>query len=134
MPGADSHHGLAARAGRPPRTILVVDDDEIIRHELVEALRDEGFALLSACDGAEALAQIAARRPDLVLLDLMMPRVSGWQVLDELQRDRRLNDIPVFVLTAAHNAAGVKTGYPTFVKPLHMTRLSRTIKSFLGSG
>jgi CheY-like chemotaxis protein len=131
MAGADSPHGLDARSAQPLRTILVVDDDECIRQELVEALRDEGFEMLAACDGAEALAQMSARHPDLVLLDLMMPRVNGWQVLDQVQRERRLQDIPVFVLTAAQNAGSVKSGYPTFVKPLHINRLSRTIKSFL---
>jgi CheY-like chemotaxis protein len=131
MARADTMEGLEPRVPRPQRTILVVEDDECIRQELVEALREEGFELLSACDGAEALAQMSARRPDLVLLDLMMPRVNGWQVLDEVQKERRFRDIPVFVLTAARNAATVQTGYPTFVKPLHLDRLSRTIKSFL---
>src|SRR5207249_558195 len=80
--------------------VLVVDDEEAVRRLVFETLGDEGFELREAVDGDEALAAIDARRPDAVVLDLIMPRVDGFAVLDRLQADPETRLLPVVILTA----------------------------------
>jgi len=82
------------------RTVLVVDDEPDVREYLSEILRDAGFNVRTACDGAEALAMIHADPPDFVSLDLVMPRKSGHKLLYELRKDRELSRIPVLIVTA----------------------------------
>jgi DNA-binding response OmpR family regulator len=79
-------------------TVLVVDDDREIRSALADILRDEGYVVREACDGMEALESIAVAKPDLLLLDLMMPVMNGWEVLQSLRRSG--GDLPVVVLSA----------------------------------
>jgi CheY-like chemotaxis protein len=85
------------------RRILIVDDDPGIRHLLVTFLRRGGFHLLEARDGREALAEMRAGSVDLVIMDLMMPEVSGWDVLRERAGDPALQRIPMIVVTANNN-------------------------------
>jgi CheY-like chemotaxis protein len=84
------------------RRILVVDDEREIREVLAETLRDEGFVVQLAADGAEAMQEIEREAPDLVLLDMRMPRVDGWQFAQRL-RSRGIT-VPIVVMTAARNA------------------------------
>ena len=78
--------------------ILVVDDERIVRDGLKARLQGEGFAVRTARDGADALAKIAERRPDLVLLDVMMPRMNGFRVCEEVRRTD--GALPIVFLTA----------------------------------
>lgn len=80
--------------------LLVVDDDRDIRHWLELALAREGFGVRVAEDGAEALREIDAEMPDLVLLDLMMPVMNGREMLEVLREQEETRDLPVIVLTA----------------------------------
>jgi CheY-like chemotaxis protein len=112
-------------------TVLVVDDDEDTRESLAEAIALEGYRVRKAGDGAQAIGLMLLAAPDLVLLDLMMPGMNGWQVLEKMERDPRLMRIPVFIVTAVPNVLGVRTGYPIFTKPLHVGRMMRTIRAFL---
>ncbi len=100
-------------------SILVVDDDQDIRDSLTQVLTDEGFEVTSAKDGAEALAEIARKTPDLMLLDLMMPVVTGWEVLEALRVSGRYPRLPVVVLSAfeAHGC----TDY--IQKPIRLPKL-----------
>ena len=82
------------------RRVLVVDDDRDIRELMVELLASEGYEVASASDGRRALAEARARRPDVILLDLMMPVMSGWEFREAQLRDPTLADIPVVVVTA----------------------------------
>src|SRR3954447_1705596 len=111
--------------------VLVVEDDAAIRDALAEALTDEGFPVEIARDGAEAFELIDEDRPALVLLDLMMPRMTGWQVIQEMRKRPDLRSVPLFVITAAGNAGTVPTGYPVFVKPLSVDRLVVAIRRML---
>lgn len=79
---------------------LVVDDDRNIVDALARVLRRRGFAVMPAYDGREAMAAIAQRRPDLVLLDLKMPVMDGYQVIQEIKRAEETRDIPIVVMTA----------------------------------
>jgi signal transduction histidine kinase/CheY-like chemotaxis protein len=80
--------------------VLVVDDDESIRSLVVGALAGEGFELREAPDGEEALVAVAQERPAAIVLDLMMPKLDGFAVLERLSEDPELRQIPVVVLTA----------------------------------
>ncbi len=85
---------------RTIRTILVVDDDRGIREALVEVLLSAGYRVSTAKNGEDALERLKAIQPDLILLDLMMPVVDGWQFRDALRRNRTLADIPVIIISA----------------------------------
>ena len=82
------------------RCILVVDDDPGIRLLLVTYLRRRGFELLEARNGRQALVEMRAGRADLVVMDLAMPEVSGWDVLRERMTDPSMRRIPMVVITA----------------------------------
>lgn len=119
----------AAGGGR----VLVVDDDDAVRTLLVRYLEMEGFSVDEVADGASALAAVAARRPDLVLLDLVLPGEDG---LDILSRLRRTSDLPVIVLSArgqeADRILGLKMGADDYVvKPFSPGELSARIASVL---
>jgi CheY-like chemotaxis protein len=81
------------------RTVLVVDDEEDVRLYLQSALEDAGFDVVTAGDGFEALEQVKKRKPDLISLDLVMPRKSGVKFYREIQKEKRWSDIPVLVVT-----------------------------------
>src|SRR5437868_11340329 len=83
------------------KRVLVVDDDPDIRELLFTALEDEGFEVVPAGNGQEALAVIATFRPDVIVLDLMMPVMDGWQSVRELRA--RDEDIPIILLSAARD-------------------------------
>jgi two-component system, OmpR family, response regulator CpxR len=91
-----------------PAAILVVDDDRDLRDTIAVVLEGEGYEVQCAENGAQALARMGLRRPALILLDLSMPIMSGWELLDALQRDRDLACIPVVVLSAMRAPAGVR--------------------------
>ena len=81
-------------------SVLIVDDEESVRALVLETLAGTGYELREAADGEEALERIAARRPDAIVLDLMMPKLDGFAVLERLQGDPETRRIPVVVLTA----------------------------------
>jgi CheY-like chemotaxis protein len=94
-----------------PYRLLIVDDDRSIREALRAALEDEGFTVAVAANGAEALAKIQERRPRLVLLDLMMPNVDGWEVLDRVRADPSLADVRVCVCSAVPDLASPRADF-----------------------
>ena len=82
-----------------PKRVLVVDDEADVREYLKTALEDAGFAVQTASDGLEALAAVLAAPPDLISLDLVMPRHSGAKFYHDLQKDKKLAKIPVLIVT-----------------------------------
>jgi CheY-like chemotaxis protein len=80
--------------------ILVVDDDPLLRTSIAMLLEDEGYTVELASHGGEVLERVAANRPDVILLDVMMPSMSGTEVLRQLQNGPGTADIPVLVMTA----------------------------------
>jgi DNA-binding response OmpR family regulator len=89
--------GAANDGGEP--TILLVEDDRLLRKAAESALRQHGFRVLTATDGDEALRTASAEIPDLVLLDLVMPGLAGYQVLSALKDNKATAAIPVVILT-----------------------------------
>lgn len=81
------------------KKILLVDDDLYIRDLYAEVLKDENYEVLIAGDGEEALAVASSNPPDLMLLDIMMPKLDGIQVLSKIRGDDKLKNIPVIMLT-----------------------------------
>jgi len=91
-----------------PQTILVVEDTELLRRMYVDRLTQDGFRVLAAADGLEALNLMRSDLPDLVLLDLIMPMMSGLEVLERSQADPRLREIPVLVLSNLGQDADIR--------------------------
>lgn len=92
---------LASNRGAPSqRPILVVEDDTPTREVIAELLTAQGYPVTTADDGAQARAQVAAALPELVILDLILPKVSGFDLLAEWRANPRTADLPVFVLTS----------------------------------
>jgi len=85
--------------GDSRKYVLVVDDEPDVRSYLRSALEDAGFLVRTACDGLEALDSIRSNPPDLISLDLVMPRHSGAKLCRELRKDRSLSKIPVLIVT-----------------------------------
>ena len=83
-----------------PKTILIAEDDFPSRELLAEILASWGYSVVQAANGIEALEQIAARRPDLVLLDIQMPLLDGFGVIERVRGDERFRSLPVIALTA----------------------------------
>jgi two-component system phosphate regulon response regulator PhoB len=81
------------------KTILLVEDDRFLRRAAEASLRQRGFTVVPAGDGEEALAKVAEGVPDLVLLDLLMPKLPGMEVLRRLKADPATSSVPVLVLS-----------------------------------
>ena len=122
------------------RTILIVDDEVHLRtliHQTLEELEDEGVELLTAADGEAALALVAAERPDLVFLDVMMPKMNGYEVCRAVRSDLGLSDVTVVLLTAkgqdADREQGLAVGADEFrTKPFDPDELLDLARSRLG--
>jgi CheY-like chemotaxis protein len=96
--------------------VLVVDDEEDIRATLTDLVEMGGCSALVASNGAEALQILLERRPCLVILDLLMPVMSGSELLEEMKKDPALADVPVIISTSAPNRA--PAGIPVVPKPI----------------
>jgi DNA-binding response OmpR family regulator len=91
-------------------TILVVDDDPVIQKLLSVNFEMEGYRVLTAGDGVEGLERTAAESPDLILLDVMMPRMDGLEVVRRLKADDATATIPVILLSAKAQATDISSG------------------------
>jgi two-component system phosphate regulon response regulator PhoB len=117
------------------RVLLIEDDRDIV--ELVRYnLEREGFQVASAMDGASGLAQIRKTPPDILLLDLMLPKLSGLDICKEIRRDTTLNKLPILMLTArgeeADRVVGLEMGADDYVtKPFSPRELGARVKALL---
>ena len=115
-----------------PHQLLVIDDDQTVREALVNLLEAEGLAVTSAASGKQALALFAANAPDLVLLDINMPGMSGWEVFNRLERLHPF--VPCIIVTAypgqfgRANSLGVDA---IMEKPIDLPLLVKTIHGIL---
>ncbi|MBX2999200.1 MAG: response regulator transcription factor [Caldilineaceae bacterium] len=115
------------------QTILLADDDEMIVDALGYQLRREGYTVITALDGADALALARSTRPDLILLDVMMPKLQGWEVCRELRRN---STVPILMLTARgeemDRVLGLELGADDYViKPFSFRELLARIHAQL---
>jgi CheY-like chemotaxis protein len=90
--------------------VMACDDDHVIRGLLEVNLEMEGYDVVTACDGQDALDKIREHAPDLILLDVMMPNLNGWQVAEALQADEATRGIPIVFLSARAMETDVQRG------------------------
>jgi CheY-like chemotaxis protein len=116
--------------------ILITDDDPVIIELLQVNLEFEGYDVITAADGLEAVERAARDTPDLVILDIMMPRMDGWTARAEMLKDPRTAEIPVIFLSARAQQADLRKGYESGVaayvtKPFEPVELLDLIEQIL---
>ena len=123
----------ATGRARTKPMILVVDDDHDIREVIAESLALDGYLVCAAPNGKIALEQAHAKRPDLIVLDLMMPVMSGEEFLAARREDRELAATPVVVITAAIDSQ-VEGAAVLLQKPFELETLLATVARLCGEG
>jgi CheY-like chemotaxis protein len=114
--------------------ILVVDDEPPLRDLLAECLAEEGHTVLTTADGLAALDLLAKHTMDLVLTDVMMPRLDGFGLVRQLRAAPRLRSIPVILMSAvANQAAPDLDEVSVLTKPFDLDTLLRTVEAGLGN-
>ena len=121
-----------------PKKIMVVDDEPYIARVIKFKLEQEGYAVISANDGITGLDRIRQEKPDLVLLDVMMPGLTGYEVCQQVKADADLQGIPVVFLTAKgqerDREQGLNLGASDYItKPFSPNRLLELVKSMIGN-
>ncbi len=119
-----------------PTKILIADDEEHLGYMVKFKLEKEGFDVIWKMDGRQALEAVQEERPDLVLLDVMMPGLTGFEVLEAIKADPELKDTPVIMITArgqeADTVKGIKLGAADYiVKPFRPAELVARIRRYL---
>src|SRR3989440_9444598 len=120
------------------RKILAVDDERSIIRLIQVTLEKHGHQVVTAFDGKEALERVAREQPDMIVLDVMMPYLDGFEVLHELKKDPDTRDIPVIMLTAKAQDADVFNGYKRgadcyLTKPFNPNELNQFVKRIFDS-
>ena len=123
---------------RPRPLVLVVDDFQDNREMYAEFLVFSGFRVIQAANGREALDQAFANRPDIIIMDLSLPEMDGWEATRRLKADRRTQTIPVVALTghamAGHSKGAIEAGCDSFVaKPCLPDQLVAEIRKMLST-
>jgi len=127
----------AAQGGIVANTkILVVDDEPDVVSMVERTLRAEGFDVITAYDGIGALDVVASEKPDLILLDIMMPMISGYEVCEQIKSNPQTQHIPIVCISSAHTpdarAQSLRAGAATLVtKPFMPSELIAQIRRHL---
>ncbi len=121
------------------KKILVVDDEPFIVRSLTFVLKKQGYKTITATDGEEALAKIQEEKPDLVFLDVMMPKKTGFEVCQEVRANPEMGDLYIIMLTArgqeADRERGLRLGVNEFMtKPFSPSKIIERVKAVLGGG
>lgn len=138
---ASVHRALEHLEGSPRNKILVVDDEIDIVGWLKHSLTHYGYRVSEACDGVQALEAVAADKPDLILLDLKMPRMDGRTTIRRLREQEETRHIPIIVLSAhlagdeVEQAQMLRLGVADFLsKPVTIERLVAEVQKHLRTG
>lgn len=116
--------------------VLLADDEEDVKTVLKMFLETQGYTVCTAFDGLDALDQAKAEKPDIILLDIMMPVIDGFEVCKKLKADPELANIPVVMLSAASQGESVQRGLDAgavdyVVKPFEPEELAKQIEGIL---
>lgn len=119
------------------RVVLLAEDDRDIRELVTRKLQSAGFGVIAVADGTSALAEISRQAPDVALLDVMMPGLSGLDIVSELQRSAQTASIPVILMSAKSQEFDVESGIALgaadyIVKPFSPRELISRVEAVLG--
>ena len=120
-----------------PPTILVADDEEDLRELVAYRLTRSGYRVIGAGDGQEALELAAERTPDLMVLDVMMPKLDGYELTRRVRAEAALRSIPVILLTARSQESDIDRGFEVgaddyLKKPFNPDELVARVRAVLG--
>ncbi len=96
---------------KPLKKILIVEDDVFLANIYMKKFSSEGYDIFFALDGKKGFSLIKQKKPDLVLLDIMLPEMNGFEILENMQKDEELKDIPVILLTNINQRDDIERGY-----------------------
>ena len=119
------------------KTVLIIEDEEDAADMFAEMMRVSGYRVLKTSSSTPALTMMAAEKPDVVILDIMMPEISGLDILRQMRQDPTLAIIPVVVVSAKSMPADIKIGMEAgasmyLTKPVGFTELKEAIERALG--
>jgi DNA-binding response OmpR family regulator len=119
------------------KTVLIIEDEEDAADMFAEMMRVSGYRVLKTSSSTPALTMMAAEKPDVVILDIMMPEISGLDILRQMRKDPELVNIPVVVVSAKSMPADIKHGMEAgasmyLTKPVGFTELKEAIERVLG--
>lgn len=119
------------------KTVLIIEDEEDAAELFAEMMRVSGFRVLKTLTSAPAITMLADEKPDLVILDIMMPDISGLDVLRQMRGDPMLSHIPVVVVSAKGTPSDIKTGMDAgastyLTKPVGFLELKEAVSRALG--
>jgi DNA-binding response OmpR family regulator len=120
------------------KTVLIIEDEEDAAELFAEMMRVSGFRVIKTLRSAPAITMMTVDKPDLVLLDIMMPEVSGLDILRQMRREPYLANIPVIVVTAKGMPADIKNGMEAgantyLTKPVGFQELKEAVERTLGA-
>ncbi len=108
-----------------PKNILIIEDDKFLRELIVRKVINEGFDVSEAIDGEEGIKKIKEEKPDMILLDLILPSIDGFEVLSRMKEDSALSSIPVIILSNLGQKEdidrGMKLGATDYLIKAHFT-------------
>jgi len=119
-----------------PRKILIVEDNDDSRELVVKVLKNKGYQMIEAADGEIALEKAVAEKPDLILMDISIPKMDGYEVTKKLKSLEEFSEIPIVALTA-HAMKGdrekvIMAGFEGYIsKPINVRELPEQVRSFL---
>ncbi|MBM4147278.1 MAG: response regulator [Nitrospira sp.] len=119
-----------------PRKILIVEDNEDNRELVLKVLRNKGYEMIQAADGEEALEKAVAEMPDLILLDISLPKLDGYEVARRLKGMEEFKEIPIIAFTA-HAMKGdrekvIVAGFEGYIsKPINVREFPEQVRSYL---
>jgi two-component system, OmpR family, response regulator CpxR len=117
------------------RSVLIVEDDGDLRQAVAELIEDQGYTCRHARDGIEAMAALSLEPPDLLIADLLMPVMSGIDLLARLREHPSYRGIPVIAMTAANDRMlGAKVDVPVLHKPIDLSMLSEMLARYCPLG
>lgn len=136
---AATRHRLNPNPGPCSRmkTILVADDNSANRELIAEILQSKGYHVIEARDGQQALEEVAKATPDLVLLDIHMPNLNGYEALARLRADERYRELPIVALTASamrgDEDEALGSGFTAFIaKPYEIPDVLKKVRELIG--